>query len=193
MADDKKVEDHGLTNAGQGQDKTPPKPLKETVTQKIERLEQEKKDLEFIINSQPRISASDSKYMTDMAFFDKQKVGTNRIEVKDITDHKNISLWTPWGKRIGPMHPNNARFCYHKFRRLGRMLYTQKPTEDQIQAYYKTPEYKAWKSKFDEDRAKKNESKSGAGLNKVIDAMVKITGQNRADIISIIDKPKALA
>lgn len=180
---------HTMENAA----KKAPVPMKETATQKIARLEQEKKDLQFIVNSQPTVSEVDSKYMQDLAFFDKQKVGANRIEVKDITDHKNISLWTPWGKRIGPMHPNNARFAYHKFRRLGRILFTAKPSEEAIQAYYKTPEYIAWKKKFDEKRAKKDESRSGAGLNKVIDAMVKITGQNRADIMSIIDKPKVLA
>ena len=182
------TEEHGMTDAT----KTIPKPMKETANQKIARLEQEKADLQFIVNSQPKISETDSKYMSDMNFFDKQKVGANRIEVKDINDHKNISLWTPWGKRIGPMHPNNARFCYHKFRRLGRMLYVTKPSEAEIQAYYKTPEYIAFKKKDDADRKRKKDSKSGSGLDKVIDAMVKMTGQNRADIISIIDKPKVV-
>lgn len=169
--------------------KKEPTPIKETATQKIARLEQEKADLEAIVNSQPKISDADAKYMTDLDFFDKQKGGVNRIEVKEIVDHKNISLWTPWGKRIGPMHPTNARYTYNKFRRLGRILFTQKPSEAQIQAYYKTPEYLAWKKKFDADRVRKNKSKKGAGLEKVIDAMVKITGENRANIISIIDKP----
>lgn len=176
---------HTMENAG----KKVPDPIKETAAQKIARLEQEKADLEAIVNSQPKISTADAKYMADLDFFDQQKGGTNRIEVKAICDHKNISLWTPWGKRIGPMHPTNARYVYNKFRRLGRILFTKKPSEGQIQAYYKTPEYLAWKKKFDADRIKKNESKSKNGLNKVIDAMVKITGENRKDIVSIINKP----
>ena len=176
-----------MTNATEV--KKAPTPIKETDAQKVARLEQEMADLKFIVESQPRISAADSKYMKDMDFFDKQKTGAGKIEMKDICDHKNISLWTPWGKRIGPMHPNNAKYTYGKFRRLGRMLYTAKPSESEIQAYYKTPEYIAWKKKYDADRVKKNASRKGDGLNKVIDAMVKITGENRKDIVSILDKP----
>ena len=90
------------------------------------------------------------------------------------------------------MHPNNAVYVYHKFRRLGRTLYVAKPSESDIQAYYKTPEYVAWKKTHDADRARKDASKKGAGLEKTIEAMVKITGQNRKDIVSIIDKPIAV-
>jgi len=160
------LDTHTMENAADVSRKTlkkEPDPIKETPTQKIARLEQEKADLEAIVNSQPKISAADAKYMADLDFFDKQKGGANRIEVKAISDHKNISLWTPWGKRIGPMHPTNARYTYNKFRRLGRILFIQKPSEAQIQAYYKTPEYLAWKKKFDADRVKKNASKSKDG------------------------------
>ncbi len=185
-------ETHGMTNAVEDAKKNKvPTPIKETPEQTIARLQKENADLQFIAKSQPTISPADSKYMEDIAFLNKEKTGSsgNKITLKDVTDHKNISLWTAWGKRIGPMHPNNALYTYHKFRRLGRVLYTKKPSEDEIQAYYKTPEYIAWKKTHDVDRAKKEESRSGKGLNKVIDAMVKMTGQNRADIISIIDKP----
>jgi hypothetical protein len=168
-----------------------PKPIKETPAQKIERLEQENADLKAIAASQPTLSPADSKYMQDMAFFDKQKVGAGKIQVKEITDHKNISLWTPWGKRIGPLHPHNARHTYMKFRKLGRVLYVQKPTEDQIQAYYKTPEYKAWKIKEDENRARKRKSRGKGELDKILDAMVKITGQTKGDLQGILDKPVA--
>lgn len=191
-----KEENHSMTDASELGQQKPKEEPKETQAQKIERLEREKEDLkqqkddlETIVNSQPKISDADAKYMTDMTFFDKAKVGAGVIVVKDICDHKNISLWTPWGKRIGPMHPHNAKYCYHKFRKLGRILYTAKPSEAEIQAYYKTPEYKEWKKGHDAERERKNKSKSGKGLREVLDAMVKITGQNRADLLSIIEKP----
>ncbi len=187
-----KEETHEMTNAAVKQ-KNSPKVLKETAEQTIERLNQENADLKAIAASQPTINQSDAKYMQDIDFLQSKKTGAggNRIEVKEITDHKNIPLWTPWGKRIGPMHPNNATYVYHKFRRLGRILHVRKPSEEDIRAYYKSPEYIAWKKKHDANREQKSKSKSGAGLDKVIDAMVNITGQNRRDIISIIDKPMA--
>ena len=191
---------HSMTDAAKegqqqpGAVKQPPEPIKETPVQIIARLEQEKADLEHIIHSQPKLSAEDSKYMSDVDFLagEKNKSTGNKIVLKDITDHKNISLWTAWGKRIGPMHPTNATFVYHKFRRLGRMLFVRKPTEEQIQAYYKTPKYIGWKKKFDADRIRKNASKKGDGLNKTLDAMAKITGENRKDLMKILDKPAGI-
>ena len=186
--DDTKVEDHGLTNVGKEQDKAP-KVLKETDAQIMERQQQELTDLKAIALSQPKLDPADAKYMNDVDFLKKQKQGTNRIEIKEISDHKNISLWTAWGKRIGPLHPNNAVYTYHKFRRLGRILFVHKPSEESIVAYYKSPEYLKWKKKFDLDREKKIKSRSKDGLERVLNKMAEITGQTRDQLQSIIDRP----
>lgn len=183
------MEDHSMENAGQKQTSVVPKPIVETDAQKVARLEKTVSDLKIIADSQPTISLADSKYMKDLSFFDKQKDGTNKIEMKDVTDHKNISLWTDWGKRIGPMHPTNARYTYNKFRKLGRILYTAKPSEAEIQAYYKTPQYIEWKKKHDELRIKRSKSKGKGELDKILAAMVSITGQTKDQLQSIIDKP----
>ena len=188
-----KVEDHGSTDAGKEQSKsTIPPILKETAKQTIERQDQEIKDLKAIASSQPAVDPADAKYMNDIDFLSKQKQGTNRIEVKEICDHKNISLWTEWGKRIGPLHPNNATFVYHKFRRLGRILFVHKPSEESIVAYYKSPKFLRWKEDFDKDRTLKKKSKSKDGLEQVLNKMAEITGQTRDQLQSIIDRPTSL-
>ena len=179
---------HSMDNAGKAQN-TPPPVLKETAKQTIERQEQEIKDLKAIASSQPELDPADAKYMKDIDFLSKQKQGTNRIEVKAISDHKNISLWTEWGKRIGPLHPNNARFVYHKFRRLGRILFVHKPSEESIVTYFKSPKYIKWKENFDKDRVLKNKSKSKDGMKEVLTKMAEITGQTQEALVQILDRP----
>ena len=149
----------------------------------------EKEVLQAIVDSQPEISDHDSQYMKDLAFFDKQKVDAGKITIQDISDHKNVSLWTKWGKRVGPQHPHNAKYAYHKFRKMGVILRTEKPTEKEIQAYYKTPEYLNWRKAEDVRREKKSRSRKKGQVDRILNAMVTMTGMDKEALVSIADKP----
>lgn len=101
-----------------------------------------------------------SKYFDEMKKIrTKGRVDANKIKVVEVVDHKNISLWTKDGKRIGPLHPYNAEKSFMLFWNLGIRLSADEPTKEQIDAYKKTPEYKAVMKIHNEKRAIKEESR----------------------------------
>jgi len=101
-----------------------------------------------------------SKYFDEMKKIrTKGRVDANKIKVVEITDHKNISLWTKDGKRIGPLHPYNAEKSFMLFWNLGIRLSADEPTKEQIEAYKKTDEYKQAMKVLSEKRAVKEESR----------------------------------
>ena len=83
------------------------------------------------------------KYNQEMKEIRSQANDSNpsSIEVQDFADHKNISLWTKDGKRIGPMHPVNVERTFKRNWDKGRILSTKPPTPEEIEAYKKTDEY----------------------------------------------------
>ena len=106
----------------------------------------------------------------------KSKASANTITVVEKHDHKNISLWTKEGKRIGPMHPTNAIQTLNRFADLGVALTADHPTEAQIEAYKQTAEYKARQKKWQESRVTADKSRRSGYMEKVLQEISKNSG-----------------
>ena len=101
-----------------------------------------------------------AKYFDEMQKIKtKGRVDANKIKVVEVVDHKNISLWTKDGKRIGPLHQYNAEKSFMLFWNLGIQLSADEPTAEQIAAYKETDEYKAALKAYNAKRAIKEESR----------------------------------
>lgn len=116
---------------------------------------------------------------------------SGRLTVKEIDDHKNIALYHTnghqVGKKMGPMHPSNARVEMERSARRGLRLSVIKPTEEFIAAYKKTPEWIKLEEAFQKDRAKKLKSKTPAGIDRIVTAIEKMSGQTVVNRIA--EKP----
>lgn len=165
----------------------------ETNEQKIARLEKEnQKQLEQIEKMQEAGQATQDplmgRYMNEL--LEIQKVGrvdTNKIQLKEIVDHKNISLWTRLGKRVGPLHPHNAEQTFKRFWSLGIQLTVKRPTQKQIDSYMRTKEYKEWKAKQDLDRKRKIKTKSKTEIEKLVKSIALMSGKSADEINKVFD------
>ena len=106
----------------------------------------------------------------------KGRVDTNTIKVQEITDHKNISLWTREGKRIGPLHPHNAERTFKLFWEMGVELTADQPTADEIAVYKETDEYKEKMEAHNKRRAIKEKSRKKGQMEKILKEMSAMTG-----------------
>lgn len=143
-----------------------------------------------IKESQENMGDADlTKYMGEMKKIrQKGRVDSGKIQVKEITDHKNISLWTKEGKRIGPLHPHNAERTFQLFWELGTVLSVDQPTEEQIAAYKETDEYKKKSEAYAKIRKRKDRSRKAGQIQKYIEEIAKLTGQT-AQAINHVLKP----
>jgi hypothetical protein len=116
----------------------------------------------------------------------KGRVETNKIIVHETADHKNISLWTKEGKRIGPLHPHNARHTFEMFWELGIELSAEQPTEAEVAAYMETDEYKKKRAAYEIIRAKKDKSRSSKNIDKMIKAIADMQGKTVEAIHGIV-------
>jgi hypothetical protein len=118
-----------------------------------------------------------ARYTGELAKIQKLgRVDSDKIQVKEFTDHKNISLWTKLGKRLGPMHRDNALAAFKRFFELGILLSTTQPTPEEISVYMLTDEYKVSKEKFDKSRALKDKSRKAGQMQKLAEQIAKLTG-----------------
>ena len=101
-----------------------------------------------------------SKSMVDEIDQLRREASKNsKIEVKLKCDHKNVSLWTPYGRRVGPMHPDNLERIYKIWRALNNVtLQVKQPTPEEVEVYYKTPEGAARLKAEKANRARKQGS-----------------------------------
>ena len=106
----------------------------------------------------------------------KSKPSASSITVVETIDHKNISLWTRFGKRIGPMHPDNAIQALNRFADLGIMLTADQPTQADIDAYKQSPEGKAIMAQEKEKREVKDKSRKSGQLEKLAKEIAKMSG-----------------
>lgn len=127
------------------------------------------------------------KYLNEVTSIKKlARVDSDKIIVKEFADHKNISLWTKEGKRIGPMHQTNALACLQRFFNLGIMLSTHQPTADEIAAYKETDEYKVKHAAFLKKRELKDKSKKKGELEKILKQMANTYGLTMDKLTSIV-------
>lgn len=106
----------------------------------------------------------------------KSKVSANSILVREVIDHKNISLWSKLGRRIGPMHPDNAIQTLNRFADMGIALSVDQPTPAQIEAYMQTAEYKALERREIARRKQKDKSRKSGQLEKLSEEIAKMSG-----------------
>lgn len=86
----------------------------------------------------------------------------NAIPLTYTSDHKNIYLYTALNKRIGPLHPENAKQSMLRFKHYGHQLYVKPRTEAEIEEYKKTDFYKKEAAKEEQTR-KNRKSMTRAG------------------------------
>ncbi len=118
----------------------------------------------------------------------KGKASANSITITEKHDHKNISLWTRDGKRIGPMHPDNAIQTLNRFADIGVILTSDQPTVQQIEAYKSTAEYKKISKWEQERRALKDKSRRSGQMEKLCAEIARMAGTT-VDAINSIKKP----
>lgn len=106
----------------------------------------------------------------------KGKPSASSLVVVEQHDHKNISLWTRLGKRVGPMHPDNAIQTLNRFADIGIMLTADRPTPEQIEAYMQTSEYKRLQKAESERRTIKDKSRKSGQMEKLATEIAKMSG-----------------
>lgn len=130
-----------------------------------------------------------SKYMSEMdKIRRKGRVDSNKIKVHEFADHKNISLWTPEGKRVGPMHRTNAERAFKLFWEIGVRLQVDQPTAEEIEAYKQTDEYKQKLAEHLKTREHKEKSRSKKSMDRIVKAIAEMSGQT-VEAITNIAKP----
>lgn len=147
-------------------------------TAKQQALEQENKILRQQVADAEKLAPAlgDSLATEIKKIRQKGKASANSIVVTEHHDHKNISLWTKDGKRIGPMHPENAIQALNRFADIGIILSADQPTAAQIEAYKQTAEYKARLAKETKRRAEKDKSRRSGQMDRLSAEIAKMSG-----------------
>ena len=135
-----------------------------------QRLLQQVQEMGKVSEGMDPIAAS---YLKEVEFIKKNaRVESDKIIIKDFSDHKNVSLWTKDGKRIGPLHQSNALAALQRFFAIGIQLSATKPTQEQIDAYNASPEGKKRIAEFTRIREMKDASKKKGNMEKMMKQMM---------------------
>lgn len=151
---------------------------------KQQSLEQENRILREKLAEQEKLHAETNKILGGELSQEMKKIRqkgkstANSIVVKEFSDHRNVSLWTKDGKRIGPLHPENAVQTLNRFADIGIFLTSDRPTQEQIDAYMQTTEYKLRVKKEKERRETKNRSRRSGQLERLSAEIAKMAGTN---------------
>ena len=114
------------------------------------------------------------------------RVDSDKILLVEKHDHKNISLWTKDGKRIGPLHPHNAKQTLIRFKKLkGIDLLVNQPSKEQIERYKTTDEYKNNQALFKKMRDIKEKSRGSKNMERYGLMIAKELGKTVAEINQI--------
>lgn len=130
-------------------------------------------------------------YLKELQELKKKKgKGLNEIQTKEIYDVKYISLWHVSGhnigKRVGPIHPDLAEDTFILFANKGIKLSLHKPTEEYIESYKLTTEYKTAADKERKRRDQKANSLKDGEVQKVTKAIAKMIGKDPAGLNQIV-------
>jgi len=159
-------------------------------------LEQENASLKQKIADNAKLPMPNSMNR-EMSIIDKirskGRVDTGTITLVEKVDHKNISLWTKWGKRIGPLHPYNAEVAYKRFWRVGVELLVDQPDVGQIKDYNESPEGVKRLKAVKASRDIKEKSRGSKSVNKMVEQMAQMTGKTVEAINTILASPQSLA
>ena len=117
----------------------------------------------------------------------KGKSQVNTIVVREKIDHVNISLWTQYGKRVGPMHPDNAIQALERFSNIGIRLSATQPSQAQVDAFWNSPEGKKMTKAWTDKQEWRRQSRKTGQMEKMVAEIAKISGM-QADAINNIVK-----
>jgi len=165
-------------------------------SERLQALEQENKILQEKLAAQEKFAAEQKQFLGSGIDSEIRQInlgkkpGLDRLPYGEAHDHKNISLWTKLGKRIGPLHPDNAIRTLRDFASIGIILSTKRPTGEEIDAYMQTGEYKAFARKEATRRAAKDKSRKSGQIERLTAEIAKLTGQN-AEALNRILSPGA--
>jgi len=109
-----------------------------------------KKELIDLVNSRSTQDQNmpgmmvDNSYSNELEKVERMASVSNpyQIPFRQISDHKNIMLYTAINKPVGPLNVDNARTTMMRWKRAGIQLFTTKRTPEQIEAFKQTDEYK---------------------------------------------------
>lgn len=156
----------------------------------IEEIIAENQKLRQTIETMGKVSSGDkvtSRYIDEMNKINKRgRVDSDKIKVQEFADHKNISLWTPEGKRIGPLHRENALVALKRFFDLGLMLTADQPTIEQIEEYKQTDEYKELIKQRKAIRDRKERTRRSGQMQKLAEEIAKMSGTTVEAINNIL-------
>lgn len=116
--------------------------------------------------------------------------GLNEIQYKEIAP-PSVALWHVSGhnvgKRVGPIHPDNAEETFLRFSFFGIKLSLTKPTEAFLEAYKKTAEYKNSADKEAKRRAGKSKTNKKSEVERLTEAIARMQGVPKEELNSIKD------
>lgn len=146
----------------------------EALRNRVAELEQQKKDAELAAGE------TLGSYVKEMDGLRKAKSkGLNEIKVKE-NFPEYVSLWHVSGhnvgKRVGPIDANNAEYTFLVFAFFKIRLSMTKPTEDWIERYKQTEEYKISANKEADRRARKAGTAKESEVEKLTRAIAKMQG-----------------
>jgi len=126
-----------------------------------------------------RLSKKSSESEDEMSKLNRLSAKSNPSDIPVFTqnDHKNVMLYTAINKRVGPLHPENAKRTMEKFRRAGVQLYVTKRTDEQVEAFKQTDEYKKAFEAHQKLRAKRHEDSKKGSMERFATEIAKATAQ----------------
>lgn len=159
----------------------------------------EQNELELLRNRVAQLEAEKAndqgtdRYLREIQDLKKsQTQGMNNVVIKPIQGDKHISLWHVSGhnigKKVGPIHPGSAEDTFIAFSQAGIKLSMRKPTEEFIEEYKKSKEYKDAEAKEIKRRASKDRSRKESQIEKLTAAIAKSQGIDPSKLNSIKDR-----
>lgn len=156
-----------------------------------QKLEQEIAELRAKVADQDRVNAEVNRlYSQNLtnemnAIRRKGNSQANVITITEKPDHRNITLWTRYGKQIGPIHPDNAIRVLQE--RVGGFdqLSTVQPTAAQIQSFYDSEEGKRFLKIQKDERDRKLKSRKSGQLEKLAGEIATLHGKTIKELNQI--------
>jgi hypothetical protein len=119
---------------------------------------------------------------TELAKVDRLSAANNPhgIPFREISDHKNIMLYTALNKHVGPLHPENAKRTMERWKRAGVQLYVTKRTPEQVEAFMQTDEYKNYIKKHEATRKIRHQQSSKGRTEAMVAEVAKAVAMGMA-------------
>jgi len=108
------------------------------------------------------------------------------IYYKEVDDHKPLFLYhlngLRVGKKVGPLHPDNAVNTFNTFAKMGVILSLDMPTPEALEKYKATDEYIKARANFDRERKARLRSRKPSEIAQLTDAIANMTGQKPSEV-----------